>query len=246
MSPLQNRRMLCVFAHPDDECLGPGGTIARYASAGTDVFILMFTRGEAGSIGISRELDPEELARRRLIELERSCEALGVREHRVLGVPDKGVAHFDRRRGVSEILADIRRYRPQIVMTFHHRGVSGHPDHIAVASLLEEAFEAGGDGGPLKYYGWGIPDEKSRLYERPNLQPMTDDEVAAKIDIDEASMDRKIAAIECHQTQIDFMRSMEESFDYRSVSTPECFELRRTRLPRPDAVEDDLFSGVAS
>jgi LmbE family N-acetylglucosaminyl deacetylase len=246
MSDLANRRMLCVFAHPDDECLGPGGTIARYASSGVDVFVLMFTRGEAGSIGISKELEPEELARRRLLELEGACRALGVKEHRVLGVPDKGVERCDRGRAVAEILSDIRRYRPQVVMTFHHRGVSGHPDHIAVASLLEEAFEASGDEGPLKYYGWGIPGEKARLYERPNLRPMADDEIAAKIDIDGASMDRKIAAIECHKTQIDFMRSMQRTFDYRSVSTPECFELRRTRLPRPAAVEDDLFSGVTS
>jgi len=54
--------MLCVFAHPDDECLGPGGTIAKYAMEGVEVNLLTFTRGEAGSIGISKELDPEDLA----------------------------------------------------------------------------------------------------------------------------------------------------------------------------------------
>ena len=56
------KRLLCVFAHPDDECLGPGGSIAQCAIDGGEVFITTFTAGEAGSIGISKTLAREVAA----------------------------------------------------------------------------------------------------------------------------------------------------------------------------------------
>jgi LmbE family N-acetylglucosaminyl deacetylase len=236
--------MLCVFAHPDDECYGPGGAIARYALSGVDVRVLMFTRGEAGSIGVSGEIPGRELSRLRTRELACSCRALGVRSHRILGVPDKGVGRADPERAVAEIARDIDDHRPHVVLTFHGRGVSGHPDHIAVAGLLDRAFAAGGEGGPLKCYQWGIPRELTRLYDRPNLVPMEADEVACVIDVAPAAMDRKVAAIECHETQIEFFRSLERSFDYRVVASKEYFALRDSRIPRSDALENDLFRGV--
>jgi LmbE family N-acetylglucosaminyl deacetylase len=237
-------RMLCVFAHPDDECLGPGGTIAHYAMRGVEVYLLTFTCGEAGSIGVSKELPPDELCRRRLRELEGACEALRIREHRIVGVADKGVSGMDPARGVAEVTADIERYRPDVVLTFHHEGVSSHPDHIAVAGFLDAAVAAAGDDGPFKYYQWGIPRSLSGLYERPNLVPMEDEEVAAVVEVPEAAMDRKIAAIERHVTQIEFFRSLQEKFDYRSVAAREYFALRASRVPPAEGVESDLFGGV--
>jgi LmbE family N-acetylglucosaminyl deacetylase len=237
--------MLCVFAHPDDECLGPGGTIAHYAKDGVDVHILMFTCGEAGSIGVSRELPSDELCRLRVDELARSCDVLGVKRHRIVGAPDKKVAAMPFAQGVAEVQKEIEALRPHVALTFHHGGVSGHPDHIAVAGFLDAAVDrsAAAGGGPARYYQWGIPRELMDLYDRPNLVPMEDDEIAAVIDIPDDAMDRKIAAIECHETQIEFYRGLTEKFDYRSVAGREYFSLRRPRGPRSDVVQD-LFSEV--
>lgn len=236
--------MLCVFAHPDDECLGPGGALAHYAMNGVEVHVLTFTCGEAGSIGVSKDMPNDELCRRRRIELKAACDALGVVSHRVLGAPDKGVTQVEPERAVGEILADIERLRPQVVLTFHHGGVSGHPDHIAVARFLDEAFDRSGDEGPLLYYQWGIPRELVPLYDRPNLVPMEAEEVAAVVEISHAAMDRKVAAIECHKTQIEFFHSLQEACDYRSVAAREFFSLQRSRLPEPDSVRSDLLAGV--
>jgi LmbE family N-acetylglucosaminyl deacetylase len=236
------KRLLCVFAHPDDECLGPGGTIAQCVLDGGEVFITTFTAGEAGSIGISKTLGPEELARRRRKEMEAACEALGV-GHRILGVPDKGVHAVDQKWAVREILADMQRLRPQVVMTFHHLGVSGHSDHIAVNEHLDRAFMEVKDG-PVRMFGWGIPAERARLYERPNLVPIPDEEVAARIDIGEEAMNRKIAAIRAHVTQIDFFHSLLEKFDYRATATPECFTLQRNRSAAPAEILSDLWEGI--
>ncbi|HKW15035.1 MAG TPA: PIG-L deacetylase family protein [Candidatus Krumholzibacteria bacterium] len=237
------KRLLCVFAHPDDECLGPGGTIAQCALDGGEVFITTFTAGEAGSIGISKSLGPEELARRRRQEMEAACAALGVSGYRILGAPDKGVNAVDPAWAVREIIADMERLRPQVVMTFHRLGVSGHPDHIAVNQYLDRAFMEVKDG-PVRMFGWGIPAELARLYERPNLVPIPDDEVAARVDIRDDGMDHKIAAIRAHVTQIDFFLGLQEKFDYRVTATPECFALQRSRGAAPGKLLADLWEGI--
>jgi LmbE family N-acetylglucosaminyl deacetylase len=239
------KRLLCVFAHPDDECYGPGGTIAKAANTGAEVFITTFTAGEAGTIGVSKALQPRELARRRRAELAAACDALGVSGHRILDVPDRGVERADPAWAVGEIVADIRRLRPQVVITFHHRGVSGHPDHVAVAGFLERAFDATVDGGsPLRYYEWGIPRHRALLYERPSLVPLDDDEVAAAVDVTGAPMERKLAAIRAHETQIEFFMGLEAKFDYRALATPEHFSLRRARSSPPRPVVTDLWEGI--
>jgi LmbE family N-acetylglucosaminyl deacetylase len=236
------KRLLCVFAHPDDECLGPGGTIAQCALDGGEVFITTFTAGEAGSIGISKSLGPEELGRRRRKEMEAACAALGV-SGRILGAPDKGVNAVDPAWAVREIIADMERLRPQVVMTFHRLGVSGHPDHIAVNEYLDRAFMEVKDG-PVRMFGWGIPAERARLYERPNLGPSPDGEVAAQVAIGADGMNRKIAAIRAHETQIDFFLGLQEKFDYRAMATPECFALQRSRGPAPGKLLADLWEGM--
>jgi LmbE family N-acetylglucosaminyl deacetylase len=237
------KRLLCVFAHPDDECLGPGGTIAQCALDGGEVFITTFTAGEAGSIGISKTLTPEELGRRRRAEMQAACDALGVSGHRILGVPDKGVGTVDPAWAVREVIADMERLRPQVVMTFHRLGVSGHADHIAVNNYLERAFTEVREG-PVRMFGWGIPAEKARLYERPNLVPIPDHEMAARVDIGGQGMDRKIAAIRAHETQIDFFLSLLDKFDYRATATPECYALQRNRGAAPKQILADLWEGI--
>jgi LmbE family N-acetylglucosaminyl deacetylase len=174
--------------------------------------------------------------------MEAACVALGV-SHRILGVPDKGVNAVDRKWAVREIIADMERLRPQVVMTFHRLGVSGHPDHIAVNEYLEQAFTEVHDG-PVRMFGWGIPAERARLYERPNLVPIPDGEVAACIAIGDDGMDRKIAAIRAHETQIDFFNSLKDKFDYRTTATPEYFALQRHRGEMPGKILADLWEGI--
>jgi LmbE family N-acetylglucosaminyl deacetylase len=207
----------------------------------------MFTCGEAGSIGVSKELQGEKLCRRRRREFAASCEALGVADYRIVGAPDKGVETIPRGEGVGHVLRQVERVQPQVVLTFHHGGVSGHPDHIAVAGFLDDAFDRAlreHEEPPLVYYQWGIPRELAGLYDRPNLVPMEDDEVAVVIDVPPEAMERKMASIHCHETQLDFYHSLESAFDYREVASREFFSRRRSRLGAPPAVVGDLFAGV--
>ncbi|HEU4928573.1 MAG TPA: PIG-L family deacetylase, partial [Candidatus Krumholzibacteria bacterium] len=173
-----------------------------------------------------------------------ACDALGIQQHRILGAPDGGVASVDRTWAVAEIAADILRYRPQVALTFHRRGVSGHPDHIAVAMFLDEAIAAAGRDAPQASYEWGIPREKAPLYQRPNLVPLEPDEIAAVVEIDDDAIDRKVAAIRAHETQLEFFLSLQQKFDYRDMARHESFARGRSRIATSAAPVTDLFAGI--
>ncbi|MFC5287259.1 N-acetyl-1-D-myo-inositol-2-amino-2-deoxy-alpha-D-glucopyranoside deacetylase [Actinokineospora guangxiensis] len=154
-------RLLLVHAHPDDESLWTGGTIARYAAAGVQVTLVTCTLGEEG------EIIPESLAQLaahaadqlggyRVGELRAACAALGVSDHRYLGgmgrwrdsgmVGTEANAHprafaagdlAEQAAALAAILADVR---PQVVITYGPDGGYGHPDHVRAHDVTVEAL----------------------------------------------------------------------------------------------------------
>lgn len=212
------------------------------------MYLLIFTCGEAGSIGISKDIPNAELCKMRTSELAEACDALGVEKHRILGVPDGKVEDADESWAVSQIVEDIRKYHPQVLVTFHHRGISGHRDHIAVADFAAKAFDAvaGDPRGPQKLYEYGIQDLQARYQLQRKLYPLQDEELDATIAVPDEAMERKLEAIRRHKTQYDFFLSLSEAFDYRKVTSTEHFHLRKTRLSHPAVREYDLFSGISA
>ena len=93
-------------------------------------------------------------------------------------------------------------------------------------------------------YEWGIPTDVGRRYERESFAPIQDDEVAAVVQVTDEAMDRKIEAIRRHETQIAFYEDLKRKFDFREVTRPEYFSLRRARVPQPREIEDDLLAGL--
>ncbi len=147
---MQNPRLLAVLAHPDDESLGVGGTLAKYASQGIDVFLLTATRGESGRYRGFRPGDPEhpgasKLASIREAELRSAALALGVREVALLDYRDSQLDQALPGEAVTAIAGHIRRVRPQVVLTFGPDGAYGHPDHIAISQFTIAALVAAAD-----------------------------------------------------------------------------------------------------
>jgi LmbE family N-acetylglucosaminyl deacetylase len=141
---------MAVLAHPDDESLGVGGTLARYASSGVDVFLVIATRGDAGRFrghraGESGHPGSEALARIREGELRSAAEALGVRETALLGYSDQRLDSADPREVTARIAFELRRHRPEVVVTFGPDGAYGHPDHVAISQLTTAAVMAAAD-----------------------------------------------------------------------------------------------------
>jgi N-acetyl-1-D-myo-inositol-2-amino-2-deoxy-alpha-D-glucopyranoside deacetylase len=169
--------MVLVHAHPDDESIGTGATMAKYAAEGAGVTLVTCTLGELG------EIIPPELAHLaadadgglgeyRIGELDRACAALGVTDHRFLGGPgrwrDSGMMGLpsnnapdcfwqaDVDEAAGELLKVIGDVRPQVLISYDDNGFYGHPDHIQAHRVARRAFELA-DGLVAKLYATAIP-----------------------------------------------------------------------------------------
>lgn len=153
---------MAVLAHPDDESLGTGGTLARYAREGVGTFVVTATRGERGRYASGPvHPGPDSLGRIREAELRAAARELGVAGVRLLDYRDGDLDRADPAEATGRIAAAIRRVRPQVVITFDPFGAYGHPDHIAVSQLTTAAVLVAADGsyrlGPA-HAAYGAPD----------------------------------------------------------------------------------------
>jgi LmbE family N-acetylglucosaminyl deacetylase len=165
------RKLMAVLAHPDDESLGFGGTLAKYASEGVDVFVVTATRGDAGRFRGHRPGDadhpgPAALGKIREHELRAAADTLGVREVSLLDYPDQHLDRAQPREVIGRIVREVRRLRPDVVVTFGPDGAYGHPDHIAISQFTTAAMLAAADRG-FAVNGAGpeaTPHSVSKLY----------------------------------------------------------------------------------
>ena len=145
-------KLMAVLAHPDDECLGVGGTLAKYASEGVDVSLLTATRGDGGRFRGFRPGDQQHpgaaaLATIREGELRAAASALGVRKLSLLDYRDQHLDRANPREVIAAIAQHLRRIRPDVVVTFGPDGAYGHPDHIAISQFATAAVVAAANPG---------------------------------------------------------------------------------------------------
>lgn len=169
--------LMAVHAHPDDECFGTGGVLAKYAAAGVRTVLVTATGGEEGEIH-----DPdltEEEARPRLAairegELRRAAAVLNIGALELLGYRDSGMVgtpanerpdnfhHADLDEATGRLVRLIRRHRPQVLVTYNEDGGYGHPDHIKCHVVTVAAFDAAAD--PARYPDAGPAWAPAKLY----------------------------------------------------------------------------------
>ncbi len=170
MAPTLTRRLLAVHAHPDDESITMGGTLACYAAQGAAVTVVTATLGEQGEIipadlaGLAADAG-DQLGGYRLTELRSACAALGVGDHRMLGgvgrYRDSGMAGSpsaghprafvraavggpEHAAAVAALAAVIKQTAPQVVLSYDADGGYGHPDHVAAHQVAVAAAAACG------------------------------------------------------------------------------------------------------
>jgi LmbE family N-acetylglucosaminyl deacetylase len=133
-------RLMCILAHPDDESLGMGGTLAKYVAEGFETYLVTATRGERGWWGKEEDYPgPEALGRTREKELLCAAESLGIKETNILNYTDGDLDRADPGEVVVKIADPIRRFKPDVVVTFAPEGAYGHPDHIAISQFATAA-----------------------------------------------------------------------------------------------------------
>jgi LmbE family N-acetylglucosaminyl deacetylase len=161
---------MAVLAHPDDESLGFGGTLAKYASEGADVFLVTATRGESGRYRGHRPDEPQHpgssaLATIRETELRAAAKTLGVGEVMLLDYRDQQLDSADPRTAIETIAGLLKRVQPDVVITFGPDGAYGHPDHIAISQFTTAAIVAAVEPAVSKLYYLAWPEPAWAAYQ---------------------------------------------------------------------------------
>ena len=233
--------ILAFHAHPDDESVSTGVTLAKYADEGHRVVVVTATDGSAGEI--HNYENPEELfpklAEMRKEELEKSLDALGVKEYEWLGYKDSGMMGTEENNDpycfwrqdyfgpVGKLVTEIRKYKPDVLITYDPFGGYGHPDHIQTHRVGTAAFFAAGDVDkfPLKdgeevwiperlyFNAWSksrIQARRTQMYEAGILtedefnafNPIGSDNEDIDVEVDGTKyIEHKINSMKAHRSQ---------------------------------------------
>jgi LmbE family N-acetylglucosaminyl deacetylase len=241
LADLTGRTVLAVFAHPDDESLACGGTLARLSDAGAHVIILCATRGERGFISDPALVAGSDLGSVRTDELKAAARVLGVREVIVCDHPDGSVRWADVPEFHAEIMTTIAQYRPDGVITFDEDGLYWHLDHVGVHERTCTAVRSLGVDAPALYFvtmprgamrhvvdsarakGW-VPPQSGFWSIVPDAFGIEAEPPTLNVDIG-AWVPRKLAALRCHRTQIGSKSpfSLVNEADARRWLGVECF-----------------------
>lgn len=281
---MQHQKLLAIYAHPDDEAFGLGGTLAHYAAHGTEVVLVCATRGEVGEISDPALATPETLGAVREGELRCAATTLGLSDLIFLDYRDSGMegtpenndprafVNIPAEEVIPRLVGIIRRFQPQVILTFEPQGGYGHPDHIAIHKHTVAAFQAAGDSS--QYPDQGAAWQPSRLFynvfTRSEFKELArrmastgvdtseierweeaelgwpDDQVHVTMDVS-AVVETKWNAFLCHATQFG------PNSPFRNIPEADrIFALGREHFvlavpePTPGQQLPDLFSGLTS
>jgi LmbE family N-acetylglucosaminyl deacetylase len=167
-------KLMCILAHPDDESLGTGGILAKYAAEGVETYLITATHGERGWMGNQKDHPGlEALGQLRTGELQAAIQVLGVREVHFLDYIDGDLDRADPAEAIGKIVVQLRRVRPQVVVTFDPFGAYGHPDHIAISQFTQAAIVAAADPAYGRING-DKPHRVVKLYYMAESQELAD------------------------------------------------------------------------
>jgi len=221
-----------IWAHPDDDIFLAAGLMASAVAAGNRVVDVTATRGEGGSMDEDR-WPSETMAEVRTAELLRSLEILGVREHRFLDGPtDVDMeSHLDEA-GAAQVRAIVEEIQPDTILTFGPDGMTGHQGHKDVSRWATQAVEAVGKPGSRLFYATQSPEfvaEVVPLVQQfdifmPGTPPMTTrEEMGIDFTCDEGLLDRKLASLTAHESQIEGLLEVFGPDGLRRFIRDECY-----------------------
>jgi len=157
---------MTIFAHPDDESFGVAGTMSHAIHTGHPVAVVCATRGEEGKIADPSLATEENLGQVREQELRSAMAAVGVDDVVFLDYIDGHLAEADQEEALGRVVAQIRRFRPDVVITFDPKGGYGHVDHMAIHRLAVAGVAAAADPTrfPEQLAGGAQPHRARKVY----------------------------------------------------------------------------------
>jgi LmbE family N-acetylglucosaminyl deacetylase len=209
-------RLLAIFAHPDDESMMAGGTLAACGALGAEVRLLSMTHGELGPIADGKTTR-RALGGMRAGELQEAGRALGVRETQCLDYPDGTLRSVDARAAASDLSDRILVWRPDVVITFGPEGLYWHKDHMAVHRFVVEAIRQVVRVGanPWLYFATWPAGMTTELVHEMEVRELAADlwglspgdfgapaeTITTKVDV-RRFLGRKVQALRSHRTQL--------------------------------------------
>lgn len=267
---MEQRTLVAIFAHPDDEAFGTGGTLTKYAQDGVDVHLVMATCGEAGQVANPAIPAVQPISLLREQELRAACRHYGIKQLHLMGYMDGQTAVVPPAEPVFKLVKLLRELRPQVVITFGPEGIYGHFDHLVVHRWASAAVElaasanAWPDAGPVhrvaKFYYRAMPvsqlEERRANGERAAVDmggvpfPFVGyppEQITTVIDVRRYAQ-TKLQAIRCHISQLNPAGPLMQA-DFEPLKSDwfcqETFILANPNGVRPAAQsETDLFAGV--
>jgi LmbE family N-acetylglucosaminyl deacetylase len=238
---------MCVVAHPDDECFGFGGALALAADRGIETYVVCMTDGQAAA-NRGTAMSGAELGAIRRAEFAASCKVLGVTEHELLDYQDGQLENVHSVAASEELVERMRRFRPNVVMTFGgDGGMNSHPDHMMVSFWATTAFHWSGQ--PKRFPELGAPHQAERLFhlttdfflaDRRPPQP-----IPWTVTLDIRSVgERKFEAFRQHHSQAPLVERTKAVFN--KFGAKEFYALVASSEPQPARQMTDLFEGLPS
>jgi LmbE family N-acetylglucosaminyl deacetylase len=243
--PATPLKLLCVTAHPDDECFAFGGALMLAAEAGVETTVLCFTDGQAATNRVGADSN-EHLGELRRQEFDASCKILDVTHCEVLDYQDAQLEFADFSATAAMLVKRIRTLKPDVVLTFGQDGaMNTHADHTMVSAFTTAAFHWA--ASPKRFPELGPIHTTQRLYYNtttfffpgrpaPLPAPWT-----VALDVSRIQH-RKFEAFRAHTSQLPLMEKFQSFFEKRAGE--EVYTLAATPTPQAATQTTDLFAGL--
>jgi LmbE family N-acetylglucosaminyl deacetylase len=237
---------MCVVAHPDDECFAFGGALALSANRGIETYVICLTDGQAAS-NRGDAATGDALGEMRREEFRRSCEVLGVTHNELMGYQDGRLELVEFPVAARRLVERMRRFKPDVVITFGgDGGQNTHADHMVASMLTTAAFHWAGQA--KRYPDVLNPHKAKRLYyltanvNIPDRQPPMMMPWTVTLDI-RSVQDRKSEAFRQHVSQAPLMEKTKDFF--AEYGAEEFYALVATAPPQAARQGTDLFEGLS-
>lgn len=269
---------MAVHAHPDDEATGTGGVLAKAAAEGIRTVLVTCTDGGCGDGpgGVKPGEpghDPAEIVELRKIELQKSCEILGIHHLELLGYADSGMEGWDTNHapgsfwstpvdeGAAKLATLIHKYNPDVIITYDENGFYGHPDHIQTHRITMAAIET--TGVDAKVYWGTFPKSKFEDFDKAMRElglhdwdeelpgedggapdiGLPDDEITTWVDITDYA-EQKFGSLGAHASQSENIVFLQLGLEkFAELMGTETFVRVRDTTGAP-LPENDLFAGL--
>jgi len=245
MSDKASLKLLCVTAHPDDECFGFGGALMLAAEAGVETTVICFTDGQAAT-NRGDAVSGQHLGEMRRAEFEASCKILDVTHYELWDYQDAQLEFANFSETAAKLVKRIRADKPQVVLTFGQDGaVNTHADHTMVSAFTTAAFHWA--ASPKRFPDLGPIHVAQRLFYnttnfflpgRPSPLPAP---WTVTLDVTRVQH-RKFEAFRAHTSQLPLMEEFQSFFEKRVGQ--EFYTLANTPRPQAAVQQNDLFAGL--